>query len=584
MCDVWNGVGFVTGGCIDPKRPKRRMVFAMVRCTDEGTAPHGTKRSRGLTLDRADHGGRSEPGHREGHPSENVDEHVNPFWSQRVQVAARVEGLRPTTLPLIPATPESLPPVPADEWDQGEQTPRPVQALRGAEGRGDGVVRSQGRMPMAFETPQSWDSTRTPGQGHGQPEVFRVNGETAIYNLLANSSEYDHQSACAGIPQVDLLGPLGSDDGRRGKGQGGFDQPGDGLRSQGVLRLDQAQRGGNGAEQRHPSLDLLGDVHRGSHGDVPIRGRGQHANGSGPEHLQRGVSRQRDGREQHGQPEDRPRKDHSRPRGQEQQPGRDQLPGESHGERKKIPEKDQGPTLEQDLSSLLVQQLIQENEDLQKKILAMERAQQQGQQPSDELDTSRTKVTPGGTRLPEGPPPIEKKKRDPTPPPMPPVPPLPWGDYEAKNEEDINLVIMVVLGFMEVILVEYLEASLLLRQWKTVVSSRYLEPRCLPDATLLIAALDKVDTRPNMPAVQQLYSMMLAETEMGMTGSETTKTTPAVKTLNQKDGKKEDNPQKVCRFWKSDGGCRNGACGEDPQPKGWEEGGQPTKGVPVLEV
>eukprot|EP00435_Cladocopium_sp_Y103_P044172 s1820_g12.t1 len=182
---------------------------------------------------------------------ENVDEQVNPFWSQRVQVAARVEGLRPTTLPLIRATPESLPPVPADEWDQGEQTPRPVQELRGAEGHGDGVVRSQGRMPMAFKTPQSWDPSRTPGRGHGQPEVFKMNGEAKIFNLFETDGEFAHQSACAGIPHVDLLGPLGGDDRRRGKGRG-LDQPGDGLRSQGALRLDHDGRRGNGAEQRHP--------------------------------------------------------------------------------------------------------------------------------------------------------------------------------------------------------------------------------------------------------------------------------------------------------------------------------------------
>ena len=48
------------------------------------------------------------------------------------------------------------------------------------------------------------------------------------------------------------------------------------------------------------------------------------------------------------------------------------------------------------------------------------------------------KVTPGGTKLPEGPPPIEKGEREPTPPPMPPVPPLPWGNYEVYNEGGVN--------------------------------------------------------------------------------------------------------------------------------------------------
>jgi len=45
-----------------------------------------------------------------------------------------------------------------------------------------------------------------------------------------------HQSSCAGIPQVDLLGPLGGEE-HRGKGQGGNDQGGrhgDVLRSQGL--------------------------------------------------------------------------------------------------------------------------------------------------------------------------------------------------------------------------------------------------------------------------------------------------------------------------------------------------------------
>ena len=72
--------------------------------------------------------GRSVPGHREGHLHLNEDEQVNPFWSQRVQDAARVDRLRPTALPPIRATPESLPPVPTDEWE-GEETPRPAQGL-----------------------------------------------------------------------------------------------------------------------------------------------------------------------------------------------------------------------------------------------------------------------------------------------------------------------------------------------------------------------------------------------------------------------------------------------------------------------
>ena len=99
-----------------------------------------------------------------------------------------------------------------------------------------------------------------------------------------------------------------------------------------------------------------------------------------------------------------------------------------------------------------MQQLIQENEELKKQmqLLSQSRLPQQGQQvqpAQDELDTSSwesvpsriiEKVTPGGTKLPEVPPPIEKGEREPTPPPMPPVPPLPWGNYEVYNEAGVN--------------------------------------------------------------------------------------------------------------------------------------------------
>jgi hypothetical protein len=118
--------------------------------------------------------------------------------------------------------------------------------------------------------------------------------------------------------------------------------------------------------------------------------------------------------------------------------------------------------LEQDLSSLLVQQVMQENEELRKRLDAMSKSQpsprvQQVQQ-QDELDTSswepvpsRTtptptnrqtkdvnKVTPGGTRLPDGPPPVDKVEKDPMPPPVPPAPPMPMGDYEEYNEAGVN--------------------------------------------------------------------------------------------------------------------------------------------------
>ena len=102
----------------------------------------------------------------------NEDEQVNPFWSQGVEDAARVDRLRPAALPPILGTPDSLPPVPADEWEQGDETPRPVQGLSRAMGSGGGMVRSQGQMPtqVAFETPSSWNP-QTPG-----PQGTQVSG------------------------------------------------------------------------------------------------------------------------------------------------------------------------------------------------------------------------------------------------------------------------------------------------------------------------------------------------------------------------------------------------------------------------
>ena len=164
--------------------------------------------------------GRSVPGHREGRLHLNEGEPVNPFWSQGVQEAAMVDRLRPANLPPVRVTPESLPPVPADDWD-GDETPRPVQGLPRAMGSGGGLLRSQGRMPaVAFETPSSWEP-HTPGpQG---TQVFRMEEEASNFNLFDFDEDLAQQSSCAGIPQVDLLGPLGGE-GHRGKGQGGNDQ------------------------------------------------------------------------------------------------------------------------------------------------------------------------------------------------------------------------------------------------------------------------------------------------------------------------------------------------------------------------
>ena len=414
--------------------------------------------------------GRSVPGHREGRLHLNEGEPVNPFWSQGVQEAAMVDRLRPANLPPVRVTPESLPPVPADDWD-GDETPRPVQGLSRAMGSGGGLLRSQGRMPaVAFETPSSWEP-HTPGpQG---TQVFRMEEEASNFNLFDFDEDLAQQSSCAGIPQVDLLGPLGGE-GHRGKGQGGNDhgeRQGDRLRSQGPLRQDRGGREREPPEQRQCSLDLLGDVLRGAHGDVSTlqRGRAQSPRAQSPKNPQRGGSRHRNDRGSRGLSGDHHRNDQSRSRGEDRV--KDHLQGkEIRAEPKKIQPKDQkGSTLEQDLSSLLVQQLMQENEELRKRLDAINKNQpsshgQQGQraqqdQQRDELDTSSwesipsratpttptnrqtkdvAKVTPGGTQLPDGPPPIDKVEKDPTPPPLPPVPPMVFGGYEEHNEAGVN--------------------------------------------------------------------------------------------------------------------------------------------------
>ena len=46
-----------------------------------------------------------------------------------------------------------------------------------------------------------------------------MNEEATNFNLFDFDGDLAHQSSCAGIPQVDLLGPLASK-GHRGKGQG----------------------------------------------------------------------------------------------------------------------------------------------------------------------------------------------------------------------------------------------------------------------------------------------------------------------------------------------------------------------------
>ena len=125
------------------------------------------------------------------------------------------------------------------------------------------------------------------------------------------------------------------------------------------------------------------------HMQLHISGGGQQANRSGPENLQRGGSRQTQDRDLRGFSADRQRQDRSRPVGEDRHRsqgrsrlagvGQDRLPGQrknenpvellghkendNQAEKKKIQVKDRnGPTLEQDLSSLLMQQLIQEKQ------------------------------------------------------------------------------------------------------------------------------------------------------------------------------------------------------------------------------
>ena len=77
-----------------------------------------------------------------------------------------VDGLRPIAA-------DSGTAVPADEWDQGDETPRPAQGLLGAMGSGGGMVRSRGTMPiqMAFETPSSQQLESTNSKTTGHPGV-----------------------------------------------------------------------------------------------------------------------------------------------------------------------------------------------------------------------------------------------------------------------------------------------------------------------------------------------------------------------------------------------------------------------------
>ena len=106
----------------------------------------------------------------------------------------------------------------------------------------------------------------------------------------------------------------------------------------------------------------------------------------------------------------------------------------------------------------------------------------------------------------------------------------------------------------------------------------------VPDPTLMVGALDKimskllqgnpqanfrlsafrmgaqVDTKPTAATFKQLHQMLLAEVELAMRSHEAPSKgqgNPAVKTL--KDQKTGSPGQPVCRFWKSEHGCRQGA-------------------------
>ena len=119
-----------------------------------------------------------------------------------------------------------------------------------------------------------------------------------------------------------------------------------------------------------------------SHGDDATlqRGRGQRINQRSLQNLQRGGNRQGNDRDDCGLSADHRRKDRSRPRGEDrfQGQGQDHLLGkENHAETKKVQSKDrEGQTLEQELSSLLVQELMHENEELRNRLDAMSQSQQ----------------------------------------------------------------------------------------------------------------------------------------------------------------------------------------------------------------
>ena len=139
------------------------------------------------------------------------------------------------------------------------------------------------------------------------------------------------------------------------------------------------------------------------------------------------------------------------------------------------------------------------------------------------------------------------------------------------------------------------------RTWKRWLARTRELKVAIPDATLLVGALDRfvgmvtkhsgqamfrlnaaraglrVDVAPSLEAVAQLADVVLAEGEAALHGASTSSTTTAkVKALVTKDGggweKGKDSPKgggkgkgkdasaaPVCRFFLTDGGCKKGA-------------------------
>ena len=132
----------------------------------------------------------------------------------------------------------------------------------------------------------------------------------------------------------------------------------------------------------------------------------------------------------------------------------------------------------------------------------------------------------------------------------------------------------------------YLEASTSLRMWQRHHSRAEELGAAVPDRLLMVGALEnimskllqgnpqanfrlsafrmcaQVDTKPTAATVKQLHQMLLAEVELALGSAEVSGKAqggPAVKTLKDQNSKAGNPAQLVCRFWKSEHGCRQGA-------------------------